>query len=51
MAAVETIVFKAIMTREERQQLTNQLTVIFKGLLYKKEAMRSAPPQPPTLNL
>jgi uncharacterized protein (DUF2267 family) len=51
MAAVETIVFRAIMTREERQQLTNQLTVIFKGLLYKKEAMRSAPPPPPTLNL
>ena len=39
MAAVETIVFKAIMTREERYQLTCQLTTIFKGLLYKKEAM------------
>lgn len=51
MAAVETIVFRAIMSREERQQLTNQLTVIFKGLLYKKEAMRSAPPQPPPLTL
>ena len=51
MASVETIVFRAIMTRAERQQLTNQLTVIFKGLLYKKEAMRSAPPPPPTLNL
>ena len=49
MAAVETIVFKAIMTREERQQLTNQLTVIFKGLLYKKESMNQG--GPPSLTL
>lgn len=49
MAAVETIIFKAIMTREERQQLTNQLTVIFKGLLYKKETMNQG--GPPSLTL
>jgi hypothetical protein len=40
MAAVETIVFRAIMTRDERQQLTIQLGTIFRALLYKKEAMR-----------
>ena len=51
MACVETLIYRAIMTRHERQQLTIQLGTIFRSLLYKKEAMRAAPPPPPTLTL
>jgi hypothetical protein len=51
MACVETIVYRAIMTRYEREQLTIQLGTIFRSLLYKKEAMRPGPPPPPTLKL
>lgn len=60
MASVETLVYRAIMTREERQQLTAQLSIIFRNLLYKKEAMVRKTPYmngtagmgaPPTLNL
>ncbi len=60
MASVETLVYKAIMTREERQLLTAQLSIIFRNLLYKKEAMVRKTPYmngtagtaaPPTLNL
>ena len=60
MASVETLVYRAIMTREERQLLTAQLGTIFRSLLYKKEAMVRKTPYmngaagtaaPPTLNL
>lgn len=51
MACVETLIYRAIMTRYEREQLTIQLGTIFRSLLYKKEAIRAAPPPPPTLIL
>ena len=51
MACVETIVYRAIMTRYEREQLTAQLGTIFRSLLYKKETLRPGPPPPPTLKL
>lgn len=59
MASVETLVYRAIMSREERQLLTAQLSTIFRALLYKKEAMVRKTPYmggsttvpPPSLNL
>jgi len=60
MACVETLIYRAIMTRQERQLLTAQLGTIFRSLLYKKEEMVRKTPYmngaagaapPPTLNL